>query len=70
MRGDAADILRSIKINEKNTILTPFTIIDRLTNPYAFSKTNKESLNEKSELYFHDISFVPLFMQVSKAAPI
>jgi replication factor C subunit 1 len=67
IRGDAADAFRSIKINEKNTILTPFTIIDRLTHPYAFSKTNKESLNEKSELYFHDISFVPLFMQVSEA---
>ncbi|KAK1926049.1 purine nucleotide binding protein [Papiliotrema laurentii] len=52
-----------IKINEKNTILTPFTIIDRLTSPYAFSRTNKETLNDKIELYFHDFSFVPLFMQ-------
>lgn len=53
-----------LKINEKNTIMTPFTIIDKLTSPYAFSRTNKESLNEKSELYFQDFSFVPLFMQV------
>ncbi len=53
-------------MNEKNTIMTPFTIIDRLTNPYAFSKTNRESFNDKMELYFHDFSFVPLFMQVSK----
>ena len=52
-----------IKINEKNTILTPFTIIDRLTSPYAFSRTNKETLGDKMELYFHDFSFVPLFMQ-------
>lgn len=54
----------SIRLNEKNTILTPFTIIDRLTSPYAFSRTNRETLNDKMELYFHDFSFVPLFMQV------
>ncbi|KAI9635850.1 purine nucleotide binding protein [Dioszegia hungarica] len=51
------------KVNEKNTILTPFTIIDKLTGPYSFSKTNRESLNDKSDLYFQDFSFVPLFMQ-------
>lgn len=45
--------------------MTPFTIIDKLTGPYSFSRTNKDSLNDKSELYFHDFSFVPLFMQVS-----
>ena len=54
-----------LKINEKNMLLTPFTIIDRLCNPYAFSKTNKDTLNEKMELYFHDFSMVPLFMEVS-----
>ena len=57
----------SAKMNEKNTILTPFSIIDKLTSPYAFSRTNRDSLNEKVELYFHDFSFVPLFMQVSTA---
>lgn len=46
--------------------MTPFTIIDKLTGPYSFSRTNKDSLNAKSELYFHDIAFVPLFMQVSQ----
>ncbi|KAL7418824.1 DNA replication factor C complex subunit Rfc1 [Cryptotrichosporon argae] len=51
------------KINEKNTIMTPFTIIDKLTGPYAFSRTSKETLGDKMELYFHDFSFVPLFMQ-------
>lgn len=54
-------------MNEKNMIMTPFTIIDKLTNPYAFSRTNKDSLNAKSDLYFHDISFVPLFMQVRRS---
>jgi len=54
-----------LKVNEKNTIMTPFTIIDKLTSPYAFSRTSKDSLNDKMELYFHDFSFVPLFMQVS-----
>ncbi|KAK8845500.1 hypothetical protein IAR55_006213 [Kwoniella newhampshirensis] len=52
-----------VKLNEKNTILTPFTIIDKLTGPYAFSKTSKETLGDRMELYFHDFSFVPLFMQ-------
>lgn len=52
-------------MNEKNTILTPFTIIDKLCAPYAFSRTNKDTLGDKMELYFHDFSFVPLFMQVS-----
>lgn len=58
-----------ISVNEKNTIMTPFTIIDKLTGPYSFSRTNKESLNQKAELYFHDFSFVPLFMQVSGVMP-
>ncbi|WVR03532.1 hypothetical protein IAU60_000524 [Kwoniella sp. DSM 27419] len=52
-----------IRINEKNTIMTPFTIIDKLTGPYAFSKTSRETLGDRMELYFHDFSFVPLFMQ-------
>ncbi|WRT63728.1 uncharacterized protein IL334_000651 [Kwoniella shivajii] len=52
-----------VKVNEKNTILTPFTIIDKLTGPYAFSKTSRETLNDRMEYYFHDFSFVPLFMQ-------
>ncbi|KIR63639.1 replication factor C subunit 1 [Cryptococcus bacillisporus CA1873] len=52
-----------VKVNEKNTIMTPFTIIDKLTGPYAFSKNSKETLNDRIELYFHDFSFVPLFMQ-------
>ncbi|WWD09050.1 hypothetical protein V865_007170 [Kwoniella europaea PYCC6329] len=52
-----------VKVNEKNTIMTPFTITDKLTGPYAFSKTSKETLNDRMELYFHDFSFVPLFIQ-------
>ncbi|WVO18431.1 hypothetical protein L204_106148 [Cryptococcus depauperatus] len=52
-----------VKINEKNSIMTPFTIIDKLTGPYAFSKNSKDTLSDRIELYFHDFSFVPLFMQ-------
>lgn len=59
-----ANLTPSVKLNEKNTILTPFSIVDRLTGPYAFSRTSKETLGDKMELFFHDISFVPLFMQV------
>lgn len=49
--------------------MTPFTIIDKLTGPYAFSKTSRDTLGDKMELYFHDFSFVPLFMQVSRLEP-
>lgn len=52
-----------LKLNEKNTIMTPFTIIDKLTGPYSFSRTSKDTLSDRMELYFHDFSFVPLFMQ-------
>ncbi|WVF66140.1 hypothetical protein IAT40_000880 [Kwoniella sp. CBS 6097] len=52
-----------VKVNEKNTIMTPFTIIDKLTGPYAFSKNSRETLGDRMELYFHDFSFIPLFMQ-------
>jgi replication factor C subunit 1 len=43
--------------------MTPFTITDKLTGPYAFARTNKQTLGDKMELFFHDISFVPLFIQ-------
>lgn len=56
----------SVQDNQKNTVMTSFTIIDKLTGPYSFSRTNKDSLNDKSDLYFLDFSWVPLFMQVSQ----
>ncbi|CAK9779377.1 DNA replication factor C, large subunit [Cutaneotrichosporon oleaginosum] len=52
-----------IKMNEKNTIMTPFTITDKLCGPYSFSRTSKETLNDKMDLYFQDFSFIPLFIQ-------
>jgi hypothetical protein len=57
-------LMASVRVNEKNTILTPFTIIDKLCSPYSFARTSKDTLADKMELYFHDFSFVPLFMQV------
>jgi len=50
-------------MNEKYTLMTPFTIIQKLLGPYMFSPNARETLNEKMELYFHDHSFVPLFVQ-------
>jgi replication factor C subunit 1 len=44
--------------------MTPFTITPALIGPYAFSKTNRETLNDKLDYYFQDFSFVPLFVQV------
>lgn len=51
-------------MNEKNTIMTPFTITDKLCGPYSFARTSKETLNDKMDLYFQDFSFIPLFIQV------
>ncbi|PCH41743.1 DNA replication factor C large subunit [Wolfiporia cocos MD-104 SS10] len=52
-----------VKMNEKYTIMTPFNVINRMLGPYLFSPTARETLNDKMELYFHDHSFIPLFMQ-------
>ncbi|KAF9236915.1 replication factor RFC1 C terminal domain-containing protein [Melanogaster broomeanus] len=51
------------KINEKNTILTSFDVTNKLLGPYMFSHTARETLGDKIEMYFHDHSFVPLFIQ-------
>ncbi|KAL4241253.1 Replication factor C subunit 1 [Abortiporus biennis] len=51
------------KMNEKNSIMTPFDITYKMLGPYLFSATARETLGEKMELYFHDHSFMPLFMQ-------
>jgi replication factor C subunit 1 len=58
------DIYRA-KLNEKFSIMTPFDIINKMLGPYMFSNTSRETLGDKMELYFHDHSFVPLFIQVS-----
>ena len=57
-------MLGSAKANEKYTVLTPFNIIQKILGPYMFSATSRDTLNDKIELYFHDYSFVPLFIQV------
>jgi len=51
------------KINEKYSIMTPFDVTHKLLGPYLFSPTARETLNDKIELYFHDHSFMPLFIQ-------
>ena len=51
-------------MNEKYTVMTPFDITYKMMGPYLFSATSRETLNDKMELYFHDPSFVPLFIQV------
>jgi replication factor C subunit 1 len=51
-------------LNEKYSAMTPWGILEKLFGPYAFSGTSRESLNDKIEYYFHDYSFVPLFIQV------
>ncbi|KAH8105438.1 DNA replication factor C large subunit [Cristinia sonorae] len=52
-----------VKMNEKHTILSPFDVTHKLLGPYLFSATSRETLGDKMELYFHDHSFMPLFIQ-------
>nr|VWO96876.1 Uncharacterized protein [Ganoderma boninense] len=52
-----------VKANEKYTIMTPFGVINKILGPGMFLPTSRETLNDKMEMYFHDPSFVPLFMQ-------
>lgn len=56
------------KMNEKNTILTPFDVTNKILGPYMFSRTARETLGDKIEMYFHDHAFVPLFIQVGYAS--
>nr|ASF90187.1 hypothetical protein SPAR06058 [Bartheletia paradoxa] len=51
------------RVTEKNMILTPWTVMDRLFGSHLWAKTSKASLADKMELYFHDFSFMPLFVQ-------
>lgn len=44
--------------------MTPFTATNKILGPYLFSKTCRETLNEKIEYYFHEPAFMPLFIQV------
>ncbi|KAJ8516409.1 hypothetical protein ONZ45_g6270 [Pleurotus djamor] len=51
------------KMNEKYSIMSPFDITQKMLGPYLFSHTARETLGDKMELYFHDHSFMPLFIQ-------
>ncbi|KAH7916645.1 replication factor RFC1 C terminal domain-containing protein [Hygrophoropsis aurantiaca] len=51
------------KMNEKYTIMSPFDVTNKILGPYMFAQTTRETLGDKMELYFHDHSFVPLFIQ-------
>jgi replication factor C subunit 1 len=53
-----------VRANEKYSIMTPFAATNKILGPYLFSKTCRETLNEKIEYYFHDPAFMPLFIQV------
>ncbi|KIJ58854.1 hypothetical protein HYDPIDRAFT_163015 [Hydnomerulius pinastri MD-312] len=59
------------KLNEKHAILTPFDVTNKMLGPYMFSRTARETLGDKMEMYFHDHAFVPLFIQENylKAEP-
>jgi hypothetical protein len=44
--------------------MTPFNCTSKVLGPYLFSRTARETLGEKMELYFHEPSLMPLFIQV------
>jgi len=44
--------------------MNPFNVTQKVLGPYLFSTTARETLGEKMEYYFHDHSFVPLFIFV------
>lgn len=48
--------------------MTPYNVISKMFGPYTFSATARETLGDKMELYFHDHSFMPLFVQVMHPA--
>ncbi|TFK53303.1 DNA replication factor C, large subunit [Heliocybe sulcata] len=60
---DFDDSKELVKMNEKYAIMTPFNVTYKILGPYLFSPTSRETLGDKMELYFHDHSFVPLFIQ-------
>ncbi|KAG8852748.1 hypothetical protein FRB91_006029 [Serendipita sp. 411] len=57
--------------NQKYSIMTPFNCTTKVLGPYYFSKTSRATLGEKMELYFHEPSLMPLFIQENylKQAP-
>lgn len=54
----------SMQDNEKYSVMTPFNVSHKILGPYLFAQTARESFGDKMELYFHDMSLVPLFIQV------
>ncbi|TFY76813.1 hypothetical protein EWM64_g7199 [Hericium alpestre] len=66
LQSDTMDFDQSkelAKMNEKYSTMTPFNITQKILGPYLFSRTSRETLGDKMELYFQDYSFVPLFIQ-------
>ncbi|UZJ54350.1 hypothetical protein CBS101457_003670 [Exobasidium rhododendri] len=49
--------------NVKPGMHTPFSLYGALSAPGMWAATNKKTLNEKTEYYFQDHSFVPLMVQ-------
>lgn len=67
MNDSSADLFcsreYSAKANEKNQIQTPWTLYGKLFGPQAFSPVSGMTLNDKMDVYFHDFSMMPLFVQ-------
>lgn len=51
-----------VKLNEKNSVQTGWTLYSSLSGPQAFARNSKETLTSRLELYFTDFSLLPLFV--------
>ncbi|KAG8855857.1 hypothetical protein FRB96_006679 [Tulasnella sp. 330] len=60
---DFSDSKELSAANEKYSVMTPFTVIEKLFGPYFLSPNNRKTLNDKMDLYFHDFSLIPLMVQ-------
>ncbi|KAI5475697.1 chromosome transmission fidelity factor [Pseudohyphozyma bogoriensis] len=51
------------KMSEKNSIQSPWNLYNQLYGPQAFSPVSGMTLNDKLDIFFSDISMMPLFAQ-------
>lgn len=48
---------------DANSLSTPFSLMDKLFGPYAWSANNRDKLSNKLEIYFQEFDVMPLFVQ-------
>lgn len=54
----------STDTRDANALATPFSLMDKLFAPQAWSATSKAKISDKLEVYFQEFDLMPLFVQV------